>query len=151
MPSYQAELESEAKPSAIKSINPSLKADVPEARATSQKPVPNATAGVKDDKSSRSEFSVFFRLSSIQRKRKFNQFLHTYTYTRVLLFLLITSRLSQRKFSSVFSRSLQSKYYYPSFSSAIRLPSFYKSKNANHFSRSIRKANVKAAVYFLHS
>ena len=71
MPSYQAELESEAKPSAIKSMNPSLKADVPEASATSQKPVPNATAGVKDDKSSRSEFCCFFRFSSIQRKRKF--------------------------------------------------------------------------------
>ena len=65
MPSYQAELESEAKPSAIKSINPSLKADVPEARAISQKPVSNATAGVKDDKISKLEFSVFFRLSSI--------------------------------------------------------------------------------------
>ena len=63
MPSYQAELESEAKLSASKSINLSLKAVVSEARAF--EPVASANsararARVKDIKKSRSEFSVFF-------------------------------------------------------------------------------------------
>ena len=61
MPSYQAELESEAKLSANKSINLSLKAVVSEARAF--EPVASANsarARVKDIKKSRSEFSVFF-------------------------------------------------------------------------------------------
>ena len=47
-----------------------------------------------------------------------------------------------------FLEKLPSKYYYPSFSYFVRLPSFQKSKNSNPFSRSIRKANIKAAVYF---
>ena len=70
MPSYQAELESEAKPSASKLINLSLKAVVSEARAFEPVSRTNsARARVKDIKKSRSEFSVFSRLSSIRRQK----------------------------------------------------------------------------------
>ena len=75
-------------------------------------------------------------------KGMFHQFLKD-IHSRVFAVSFDYLPMSQRKFPSVFSRSLQSKYYYPSFSSAIRLPSFYKSKNAISFSRSIRKAKSK--------
>ena len=107
MPSYQAEPESEAKLSASKSINLSLKAVVSEARAF--EPVASANsarARVKDIKKSRSEFSVFSRLSSIRRQRMFYQFLHKYPNTQVFTVSFDYLPTSQRKFYSVFLRSL---------------------------------------------
>ena len=71
--------------------------------------------------------------------------------TRVFLFLLITSRLSQRKFFHQFSRgafksNLIIRVFPTIFDYHIRLPSFQKSKNSNPFSRSIRKPNQSRSL-----
>jgi len=65
----------------------------------------SARARVKDIKESRSEFSVFSRLSSIRRQRMFYQFLQN-THTQVFTVSFDYLSMSQRKSYSVFLRSL---------------------------------------------
>ena len=100
------------------------------------------------NKEKKSRVFCLHSITSTLRQRMVISFSNIYV-PEFLLFLLITSRVSQRKFSSVFSRRFQSKYFYPSFSFLRYSITFVqKLKNAISFFSEHPKSQIKAGVYF---